>query len=134
MLRCGYKLTVKLLFTPVDRGVGIDASAHTTVVDVVEDVVDVVEEVVEDVVDVVEEVVEDVVDDVEEVGEVDVVDVVDVEQVVDGVVVSTADAGDGPYGPKNRSDIATSIETKRIFFINQTIVMFMIRVVREDLS
>ena len=106
---------------------GIDASAHTTVVDVVEDV----DDVVEDVVDVVDEVVEDVVDDVEEVGEVDVVDV---EQVVDGVVVSTADAGDGPYGPKNRSDIATSIETKRIFFINQTIVMFMIRVVREDLS
>jgi hypothetical protein len=118
VLLCGYKSTVKLLFIPVDRGVGIDASAHTTVVDVVEDVVDVVDEVV----DVVDDVVEDVVDDVEEVGEVDVVDV---EQVVDGVVVSTADAGDGPYGPKNRSDMATSIETKRIFFINQTIVMFM---------
>lgn len=122
MLLCGYKSTVKLLFIPVDRGVGIDASAHTTVVDVVEDVVDVVDEVVDEVVDVVEDVVDDVVDDVEEVGEVDVVDV---EQVVDGVVVSTADTGDGPYGPKNRSDMATSIETKRIFFINQTIVMFM---------
>jgi 3-dehydroquinate synthase class II len=89
-----------LLLRPGDRGVGIEASAHTTVV----------------------EVVDDVVEDVEDVGEVDVVDV---EQVVDGVVVSTADAGDGPYGPKNRSDMATSIETKRIFFINQTIVMFM---------
>ena len=121
MLLCGYKSTVKLLFIPVDRGVGIDASAHTTVVDVVEDVV----EVVEDVVEVVEDVVDDVVDDVEEVEDVGEVDVVDVEQVVDGVVVSTADAGDGPYGPKNRSDMATSIETKRIFFINQTIVMFM---------
>ena len=127
MLRCGYKLTVKLLFIPVDRGVGIDASAHTTVVDVV----DVVDEVVDEVVDVVDEVVEDVVDDVEEVGEVDVVDD---EQVEVGVVESTADAGVIRYGPKNRSDIATSIATKRIFFINQTIVMFMIRVVREDLS
>jgi hypothetical protein len=122
VLLCGYKSTVKLLFIPVDRGVGIDASAHTTVVDVVEDVVEDVVDVVDEVVDVVDDVVEDVVDDVEEVGEVDVVDV---EQVVDGVVVSTADAGDGPYGPKNRSDMATSIETKRIFFINQTIVMFM---------
>jgi hypothetical protein len=55
VLLCGYKSTVKLLFIPVDRGVGIDASAHTTVVDVVEDVVDVVDEVVEDVVDVVDE-------------------------------------------------------------------------------
>ena len=131
MLLCGYKLTVKLLFIPVDRGVGIDASAHTTVVDVVEDVVDVVEEVVEDVVDVVEEVVEDVVDDVEEVGEVDVVDD---EQVEVGVVESTADAGVIRYGPKNSSDMTANIATKRIFFINQTIVMFMIRVVREDLS
>ena len=123
MLRCGYKSTVKLLFIPPNRGVGIDASAHTTVVDVVEDVVEVVDEVVdvvEDVVEVVEDVVDDVVDDVEEVGEV-----VDVEQVVDGVVVSTADAGDGPYGPKNSSDMTANIETKRIFFINQTIVMFM---------
>jgi hypothetical protein len=68
VLLCGYKSTVKLLFIPADRGVGIDASAHTTVV----------------------EVVDDVVEDVEDVGEVDVVDV---EQVVDGVVVSTADAG-----------------------------------------
>ena len=111
--RCGNKSIVKLLLRPGDRGVGIDASAHTTVVDVVDEV--------DEVVDVVEDVV-DVVEDVEDVGEVDVVDV---EQVVDGVVVSTADAGDGPYGPKNRSDMATSIETKRIFFINQTIVMFM---------
>ena len=123
MLRCGYKLTVKLLFIPVDRGVGIDASAHTTVVDVVEDV----DDVVEDVVDVVDEVV----DDVEEVGEVDVVDV---EQVVVGVVESTADAGAIRYGPKNSSDMTANIAAKRIFFINQTIVMFMIRVVREDLS
>lgn len=117
--RCGNKSIVKLLLRPGDRGVGIDASAHTTVVEVVDEVdeVDDVVDVVEDVVDVV-----DVVEDVEDVGEVDVVDV---EQVVDGVVVSTADAGDGPYGPKNRSDMATSIETKRIFFINQTIVMFM---------
>ena len=79
---CGYKSTVKLLFIPPNRGVGIDASAHTTVVDVVEDVVDVVDEVVEDVVDVVDEVVDDVVDDVEEVGEV--VDVVGKQEVVVG--------------------------------------------------
>ena len=98
MLLCGYKSTVKLLFIPADRGVGIDASGHTTVVDVV-----------------------DVVDDV--VDEEDVV--VDAQVELAGAVVSTADAGDGPYGPKNRSDMATSIETKRIFFINQTIVMFM---------
>ena len=121
MLLCGYKSTVKLLFIPVDRGVGIDASAHTTVVDVVEDVVEDVVDVVDEVVDVVDDVVEDVVDDVEEVGEVDVVDV---EQVVDGVVVSTPETGEGPNGPKNRSDMATSIETKRIFFIKQTIAMF----------
>jgi hypothetical protein len=87
VLLCGYKSTVKLLFIPADRGVGIDASAHTTVVEVVDDVVEDVEDVGE--VDVVE-VVDDVVEDVEDVGEVDVVDV---EQVVDGVVVSTADAG-----------------------------------------
>jgi hypothetical protein len=79
--------------------VGIEASAHTTVVDVVDEVVD----------DVVDE--EDV--------------VIDAQVELAGAVVSTADAGDGPYGPKNRSDMATSIETKRIFFINQTIVMFM---------
>ena len=109
---------------------GIDASAHTTVVDVVEDV----DDVVEDVVDVVDEVVEDVVDDVEEVGEVGEVDVVDDEQVEVGVVESTADAGVIRYGPKNSSDMTANIATKRIFFINQTIVMFMIRVVREDLS
>jgi hypothetical protein len=121
VLLCGYKSTVKLLFIPVDRGVGIDASAHTTVVDVVEDVVEDVVDVVDEVVDVVDDVVEDVVDDVEEVGEVDVVDV---EQVVDGVVVSTPETGEGPNGPKNRSDMATSIETKRIFFIKQTIAMF----------
>ena len=108
MLRCGYKSTVKLLFIPPNRGVGIEASAHTTVVDVVGD-----------------EVVDDVVDDVEEVEDVGEVDVVDDEQVVDGVVESTADAGDGPYGPKNSSDMTANIETKRIFFINQTIVMFM---------
>lgn len=95
MLLCGYKSTVKLLFTPVDRGVGIETSAHTTVVDVVEDV-----------------------DDVE--------DVVDDEQVeLAGAVVSTADTGEGPYGPKNRSDMATSIETKLVFFMNMTIAMFM---------
>jgi hypothetical protein len=70
-LLCGYKSTVKLLFIPPNRGVGIDASAHTTVVDVVEDVVDVVDEVVDDVVD-----------DVEEVGEV--VDVVGKQEVVVG--------------------------------------------------
>ena len=77
MLLCGYKLTVKLLFIPVDRGVGIEASAHTTVVDVVDEVVD----VVEDVVDVVDDVVEE--------------DVVVVEQVelAGAVVESTADAG-----------------------------------------
>jgi hypothetical protein len=98
VLLCGYKSTVKLLFIPADRGVGIDASGHTTVVDVV-----------------------DVVDDV--VDEEDVV--IDAQVELAGAVVSTADAGDGPYGPKNRSDMATSIETKRIFFINQTIVMFM---------
>jgi hypothetical protein len=99
VLLCGYKSTVKLLFIPADRGVGIEASAHTTVVDVVDEVVD----------DVVDE--EDV--------------VIDAQVELAGAVVSTADAGDGPYGPKNRSDMATSIETKRIFFINQTIVMFM---------
>jgi len=121
-LLCGYKSSVKLLFIPPNRGVGIDASAHTTVVDVVEDVVDVVDEVVEDVVDVVDEVVEDVVDDVEEVGEVDVVDV---EQVVNGVVESTADAGAIRYGPKNSNAMTANIATKRIFFMNMTIVMFM---------
>ncbi len=97
--RCGNKSIVKLLLRPGDRGVGIETSAHKTVVDVVDDVVDVV-------------------DDVEEV------DVVGDEQVVDGVVVSTPETGEGPNGPKNRSDMATSIETKRIFFIKQTIAMF----------
>ena len=73
MLRCGYKSTVKLLFIPPNRGVGIEASAHTTVVDVVD--------VVDDVVDVVDDVVEE--------------DVVVVEQVelAGAVVESTADAG-----------------------------------------
>ena len=36
-MRCGYKSTVKLLFIPPNRGVGTEASAHTTVVDVVEE-------------------------------------------------------------------------------------------------
>jgi hypothetical protein len=62
-----------LLLRPGDRGVGIDASAHTTVVDVV-DVVDDVVEVVDDVVD-----------------EEDVV--VDAQVELAGEVVSTADAG-----------------------------------------
>ena len=106
---------------------GIDASAHTTVVDVVEDV----DDVVEDVVDVVDEVVEDVVDDVEEVGEVDVVDD---EQVEVGVVESTADAGVIRYGPKNSSDMTANIATKRIFFINQTIAKFMKRDARRNSS
>jgi hypothetical protein len=66
VLLCGYKSTVKLLFIPADRGVGIDASGHTTVVDVV-----------------------DVVDDV--VDEEDVV--VDAQVELAGEVVSTADAG-----------------------------------------
>ena len=73
MLLCGYKLTVKLLFIPVDRGVGIEASAHTTVVDVV-DVVDEVVDVVEDVVE------EDVVVDAQV-------------ELAGAVVASTADAG-----------------------------------------
>jgi hypothetical protein len=124
VLRCGYKSTVKLLFIPPNRGVGIEASAHTTVVDVVGD------EVVEDVVEVVEDVV-DVVDEVEDVGEVDVVDD---EQVVDGVVESTADAGAIRYGPKNSSDMTANIATKRIFFMNMTIVMFMKRDVRRNSS
>ena len=72
--RCGNKSIVKLLLRPGDRGVGIEASAHTTVVDVVD--------VVDDVVDVV---VDDVVEE----------DVVVVEQVelAGAVVESTADAG-----------------------------------------
>ena len=88
-MRCGYKSTVKLLFIPPNRGVGTEASAHTTVVDVVE---------------------EDV--------------VVDAQVELAGVVVSTADAGAIRYGPKNRSAIATTIETKRIFFMNMTIAKF----------
>ena len=36
--RCGNKSIVKLLLRPGDRGVGVDGSAHTTVVDVVEEV------------------------------------------------------------------------------------------------
>jgi hypothetical protein len=80
VLLCGYKLIVKLLFTPPDRGAG---------------------------------------------------SVVDIED--DGLVVSTADTGADLYGPKNRSAIAASIETKRILFINQTIVMFMKRNVRRNL-
>jgi hypothetical protein len=71
--RCGNKSIVKLLLRPGDRGVGIDASAHTTVVDVVD------EEVDEDVL------VEEVVD------EEDVV--VDAQVELTGEVVSTADAG-----------------------------------------
>jgi molybdate-binding protein len=101
VLLCGYKSTVKLLFTPVDRGVGIEASAHTTVVDVVD--------VVDEVVDVV----------VEE-------DVVVVEQVeLAGAVVSTADAGAIRYDPKNSCDMTVNIATKRIFFMNTIIAMFM---------
>jgi hypothetical protein len=110
VLLCGYKFTVKLLFIPVDRGVGIDASAHTTVVDVV-----------------------DVVEDVEDVDDVE--DVVDVEQVeLAGAVVSTADTGEGPYGPKNRSDMTVNIATKRIFFMNMTIAKFMKRDARRNSS
>jgi hypothetical protein len=124
VLRCGYKSTVKLLFIPPNRGVGIEASAHTTVVDVVGD------EVVEDVVEVVEDVV-DVVDEVEDVGEVDVVDD---EQVVDGVVESTADAGAIRYGPKNSNAITANIATKRIFFMNMTIAKFMKRAVCRNSS
>ena len=89
-MRCGYKSTVKLLFIPPNRGVGTEASAHTTVVDVVE---------------------EDV--------------VVDAQVELAGAVVSTADAGAIRYGPKNRSAIATTIETKRIFFMNMTIAKSM---------
>ena len=101
MLRCGYKSTVKLLFIPPNRGVGTEASAHTTVVDVVDEVVDVVEDVVE----------EDV--------------VVDAQVELAGAVVSTADAGAIRYGPKNSSDMTANIATKRIFFMNMTIAMFM---------
>ena len=100
MLRCGYKSTVKLLFIPPNRGVGIEASAHTTVVDVVD--------VVDEVVDVVEEDV-----------------VVDAQVELAGAVVSTADAGAIRYGPKNSSDMTANIATKRIFFMNTTIAMFM---------
>ena len=100
MLRCGYKSTVKLLFIPPNRGVGIEASAHTTVVDVVD--------VVDEVVDVVEEDV-----------------VVDAQVELAGAVVSTADAGAIRYGPKNSSDMTANIATKRIFFMNMTIAMFM---------
>ena len=96
MLLCGYKLTVKLLFIPVDRGVGIEASAHTTVVDVVDEVVDVVEEDV----------------------------VVDAQVELTGAVVSTADAGAIRYGPKNNSDMTVNIATKRLFFMNMTIAKF----------
>ena len=103
--RCGNKSIVKLLLRPGDRGVGIEASAHTTVVDVVD--------VVDDVVDVVDDVVEE--------------DVVVVEQVelAGAVVESTADAGAIRYGPKNSSDMTVNIETKRIFFMNMTIAKFM---------
>ena len=94
---CGYKSTVKLLFIPVDRGVGIEASVHTTVVDVVDEVVDVVEEDV----------------------------VADAHVELAGAVVSTADTGAIRYGPKNSSDMTVNIATKRIFFMNMTIAMFM---------
>ena len=102
--RCGNKSIVKLLLRPGDRGVGIEASAHTTVVDVVD--------VVDDVVDVVDDVVEEDV-------------VVDAQVELAGAVVSTADAGAIRYGPKNSSDMTVNIETKRIFFMNMTIAKFM---------
>ena len=43
----------------------------------------------------------------------------------DGLVESTADAGAIRYGPKNSSDMTVNIATKRIFFMNMTIAMFM---------
>ena len=43
----------------------------------------------------------------------------------DGLVESTADAGAIRYGPKNSSDMTVNIATKRIFFMNTTIAMFM---------
>ena len=95
--RCGNKSIVKLLLRPGDRGVGIEASAHTTVVDVVDEVVDVVEEDV----------------------------VVDAQVELTGAVVSTADAGAIRYGPKNSRDMTVNIATKRIFFMNMTIATFM---------
>ena len=87
---------------------GIEASAHTTVVDVVGDVVE-----------------EDVVEDVEVVDDVDEDDVVDDVQVEDGVVESTADAGAIRYGPKNSRAMTVDIATKRIFFMNMTIAISM---------
>ena len=123
VLRCGYKSTVKLLFIPPDRGVGI--SSQGLVVDVVDaaDVVDVVDDDDEGTVDDVVEVVVDVVDDVENV--VEEVDVVEDEQVEVGVVESTADAGAIRYGPKNSKAMTANIATERIFFMNLTIAKFM---------
>jgi hypothetical protein len=86
--------------------VGIEASAHTTVVDVVDEVVDVVEEDV----------------------------VADAQVELAGAVVSTADAGAIRYGPKNSSDMTVNIATKRIFFMNMTIAKFMKRAVCDDWS
>ena len=94
MLRCGYKSMVKLLLRPGTRGVGIEISAHSTVVDVVDAIEDVVEGVV--------------------------VDVVQVDEIT-SALVTTADAGATRYGPKNSSAMTVSNATKRVFFINMTI-------------
>lgn len=119
VLRCGYKSTVKLLFIPLDRGVGIDASAHTTVVDVVDDVVDVVDDV-EDVEDVV-------------VGDVVVGDVIVGGQVDDeGMVESTADARVLLNDTTDNSAITVNTEPICRFFMNMTIATFIKQDVRND--
>ena len=88
---------------------GIEASAHTTVVDVVDEVDEVVDVVEEDV-------------------------VVDAHVELAGAVVSTADAGAIRYGPKNSSDMTVNIATKRIFFMNMTIAKFMKQDACDDWS
>jgi len=147
VLRCGYKSTVKLLFIPVDRGVGIETSAHTTVVVVVDvvvvdvvvvDVV-VVDVVVVDVV-VVDVVVVDVDVDVGDVvvgevvvGEVVVVDVIVGGQVDDeGMVESTADARVLLNDTTDNSAITVNTEPICGFFMNMTIATFIKQDVRND--
>ena len=110
VLRCGYKSTVKLLFTPPARGVGISTQG------IDEDDDEVEEGTVDDEVEVVDDVVVDVVDDDDD-------DDVE-EQVEDGEVESTADAGSIRYGPKKSNAMTVNNAMKRIF-INMTITIFM---------
>jgi hypothetical protein len=118
VLRCGYKSTVKLLFTPPARGVGISTQGIDEDDDGVE------EGTVDDEVEVVDDVVVDVVDD-EDDDEDDDDDDDDVEeQVEDGEVESTADAGSIRYGPKKSNAMTVNNAMKRIF-INMTITIFM---------